>query len=214
MDRFVEHTLIPAHTRGIKRKDNPAYIRLRATEGYRRRTGDRVASKRLRQQMMATPSKDPADPAFRRLRYIRYADDFLLGFAGPLHEAEAITRQLGAFLHETLKLELSETKTLITHGRTEAARFRNYELTILGTQRRTRRRSGGMARSASGGIGLKVPLDVIREKRRPYLARGQPIHRIERVNDAVFSIIRQYESEFRGSRSTTGWHTTSIGSRH
>ena len=29
------------------------------------------------------PSKDPADPGFRRLRYMRYCDDHLLGFTGP-----------------------------------------------------------------------------------------------------------------------------------
>ena len=48
------------------------------------------------------------------MRYVRYADDFLLGFIGPREEAEAIKRRIGAFLHDQLGLELSETKTLIT----------------------------------------------------------------------------------------------------
>ena len=55
---------------------------------------------------------------------MRYADDTLLGFIGPKHEAEAIKRQLQAFLRDTLKLELSEEKTLITHAASQAARFR------------------------------------------------------------------------------------------
>ena len=63
------------------------------------------------------------DPNFRRLLYVRYADDFLLGFIGPKSEAEEIKQQIGKFLQEELKLELSDTKTLITHARTEAARF-------------------------------------------------------------------------------------------
>jgi hypothetical protein len=66
-----------------------------------------VAAKRLHQQLMTLPSGDPQDPAYRRLRYVRYADDFLLGFAGPRAEAEAITRRLGEFLRDRLKLELS-----------------------------------------------------------------------------------------------------------
>ena len=60
---------------------------------------------------------DPHDPGYRRLRYVRYADDILLGFTGPKAEAEEIKRRLAQFLQEDLKLELSETKTLITHAR-------------------------------------------------------------------------------------------------
>ena len=69
------------------------------------------------------------DPGYRRLRYVRYADDILLGFTGPKAEAEEIKRRLAQFLQEDLKLELSETKTLITHARTSAARFLGYEIT-------------------------------------------------------------------------------------
>ena len=66
----------------------------------------------------AFPALDPHDPGYRRLRYVRYADDILLGFTGPKAEAEEIKRRLAQFLHEDLALELSETKTLITHART------------------------------------------------------------------------------------------------
>ena len=76
-------------------------------------------------------SRDPDDPDFRRLWYVRYADDFLLGFSGPRVEAEQIKHRLQAFLHETLKLELSQEKTLITHARTEAARFLGYDIVTL-----------------------------------------------------------------------------------
>jgi hypothetical protein len=69
------------------------------------------------------PSMDVNDPGYRRLRYLRYADDILLGFIGPRKEAKLIKQQLGGFLQETLKLELSEAKTLITHAQTQAARL-------------------------------------------------------------------------------------------
>jgi len=62
------------------------------------------------------PSVDPQDPDYRRLRYVRYADDTLLGFTGPRAEAEEIKQRLAAFLHDDLKLELSHDKTLITHA--------------------------------------------------------------------------------------------------
>ena len=47
------------------------------------------------------------DPGYRRLKYVRYADDFLLGFHGPECEAETIKGRIGDFLRDHLKLELS-----------------------------------------------------------------------------------------------------------
>ena len=200
LDRFVETVLIPEYTRGTRRRTNPAYERLRGRYRRARVRGRPEEARRLRQQLMANPYRDPSDPDYRRLRYVRYADDFLLGFAGPRAEAEAITRRLGEFLRDTLKLELSEEKTLITHGRTKAARFLGYEVVVQHDDRkRTRRRdTGAMVRSLGEAIGLKVPADVVRAKGAAYLRRGKPIHRPERLHDDPFSIVALYASEFRG----------------
>src|SRR2546430_17656513 len=81
--------------------------------------------------MQQLPSLDPTDPGYRRLRYLRYADDWIIGFSGPRSEAEEIKQRVGVFLKETLKLTLSEEKTLITHARTEAATFLGYEVTVF-----------------------------------------------------------------------------------
>ncbi len=116
--------------------------------------------------MKAMPSRDPNDPGYRRLHYCRYADDWLLGFTGPRQEAEQIKAEVGKFLHEHLKLELSPTKTLITHGRTRAARFLGYEITTLHADHKHDQRGH---RSINAAIGLKVPADVVRAKCRPYL---------------------------------------------
>src|SRR5436305_9756947 len=90
------------------------------------------------------PSKDVNDPDYRRLRYVRYADDFLLGFIGPRSEAEEIKQQLRKFLQEKLKLELSEEKTLITHAVSETARFLGYEITTnQADTKRTKRNTNG-----------------------------------------------------------------------
>jgi hypothetical protein len=48
--------------------------------------------------MRALPSTEPMDPGYRRLVYLRYADDHLLGFAGPKAEAEQVKASLAAFL--------------------------------------------------------------------------------------------------------------------
>src|SRR5258708_39855435 len=82
----------------------------------------------LRKQRRKLPSQHPQDRDYRRLRYVRHADDWVLGFSGPKEEAEEIKRELREFLRETLKLELSEEKTLLTHARTGAAKFLGYQI--------------------------------------------------------------------------------------
>ncbi len=198
LDQFVENTRRPAHTRGNSRRTDREYIRVHSAYHRTLKKGDRQGARELRKQMTSLPYADPNDPNYRRLHYVRYADDFLLGFTGPRIEAEEIKQALGDYLRDTLKLELSKDKTLVTHGRTGVARFLGYDLVVMDDTRRTRRTDGTMTRSASGAIGLKVPMEVVHEKCAPYMAAGKPIHFTPRLNDDVYSIIARYESEFRG----------------
>src|SRR3982074_244311 len=122
----------------------------------------------LRKQSRMLPTHDANDPEYRRLRYVRYADDFLLGFAGLRSEAQEIKGCLGEFLRDTLKLELFKTKTLITHARTEAARFLGYEIGTMHDDTK---------RSINGAISLRVPVAVARAKCEPYMRSGKPVHR-------------------------------------
>ncbi|GLZ02418.1 reverse transcriptase/maturase family protein [Actinoplanes sp. NBRC 103695] len=108
LDEFVETVLIPEYTRGRIRKQDTAYARVRAARDRAHRRGDRATARELRQQLRGISSGDPRDPGFRRLHYARYADDTLLGFAGPKAEAGQIKARLAAFLRDDLKLELSQ----------------------------------------------------------------------------------------------------------
>jgi group II intron reverse transcriptase/maturase len=194
LDKFVETVLMPECTRGVRRNPNPEHRRI--TNGiYRaRKRGDHAAVRALRKQQRSLPVLDPSDPGYRRLRYTRYADDILLGFTGPKTEAEEIKRRLAQFLREDLKLELSETKTLITHARTSAARFLGYEITV---QHDDRKITAGR-RSVNGGIRLSVPREVIKAKCARYMQRGKPERRPELMNEQDHAIISRYGSEYRG----------------
>src|SRR6187431_850510 len=130
LDEFVERELIPQHTRGNSRKVNREYSRLARRRQDARRREDRAGARELARQMRTIPYGDPTDPGYRRLRYLRYADDHILGFIGPKAEAEQIKTRLATFLQETLALELNQSKTLITHARTGAARFLGYEIRL------------------------------------------------------------------------------------
>ena len=194
LDDFVERVLIPQYTRGSYRRRNSAYGTLTAAIGRARARGDRETVKLLRKQQRAMPSTDPHDPGYRRLRYIRYADDHLLGFAGPKAEAEEIKQRLAQFLHDELKLELAAAKTLITHARTRAARFLGYDITVQHNDTKTTRGR----RSVNGTVRLGVPKAVVDAKRAQYLQRGKPLRRTRLMNDSNYSIISTYGAEYRG----------------
>ncbi|MGH3738149.1 MAG: reverse transcriptase domain-containing protein [Micromonosporaceae bacterium] len=194
LDAFVETVLIPEYTRGRSRAHNLAYFRLSNRLRQARKRGDRVQARALREQMRCMPSGDPQDPGYRRLRYCRYADDILLGFAGPKAEAEEIKARLARFLHDDLKLELARDKTLITHARSSAARFLGYEITV---QHNDRYRTGGQ-REANGKVWLRVPQTEIKAKSAPYLKRGKPARYDPLVNEADYAIVATFGAKFRG----------------
>src|SRR5580693_5724051 len=182
LDKFVERELIPQYRR-------VAWQLKRA-----RHLGDRAAARDLARQLRALPYGDPMDPGYRRLRYVRYADDHILGFIGPKAEAEEIKTRLAAFLRETLGLELSQAKTLITRARSQPARFLGYDIIV---QHRDTRRTRGQ-RTVNGKIALRVPPDVVRAQCARYRQRGKPWHRSRLQNLDDYDIVRIYGAEYRG----------------
>jgi group II intron reverse transcriptase/maturase len=195
LDKFIETDILPAYNRGRRRAPYGPYRRLHQQMTRLKQKGRTTEATALRKRLQRLPARDPDDPDYRRLRYLRYADDWLLGFCGPRWEAEEIKRRLGTFLHEHLALELSEEKTLITHARTHAARFLGYEIVVLDNDHKHDQHGH---RSINGQIGLRVPRDVIHAHCAPYLRHGQATHRTERIVNTDFSIIAQFQAEYRG----------------
>ncbi|HEY1352238.1 MAG TPA: reverse transcriptase domain-containing protein [Ktedonobacteraceae bacterium] len=191
LDKYVENVLIPEYTRGKERKPNQEWKRLLDRAHKFRKRGNTERARELEKQAKILSSTDEMDPEFRRLKYIRYADDFLLGFIGPKEEAEAIKERIKNFLREELSLELSAEKTLITNAKWEAARFLGYEIS---TSTDDGRRGENNRRTINGKIRLRIPKDVIREKCDQY----QRKHKAILINDSDISIIERYEAEFRG----------------
>jgi group II intron reverse transcriptase/maturase len=201
LDSFVETVLIPEYTRGRLRARNPRYRSVEQAIARARRRGERTQVRSLYRQLHTLPSQDPRDPGYRRLRYTRYADDTLLGFAGPKAEAEQIKQRLATFLREDLHLELSPAKTLLTHARSQRARFLGYEISVASSDRRTRRPTASdrrNRRSVNGTVVLHVPAAVVKAKSAPYLTRGQPACRNPMVNEADYTIVGRFGAEYRG----------------
>jgi group II intron reverse transcriptase/maturase len=199
LDKYVENVLIPKYTKGAKRAKSKEYSHLMDNARYAMKIGQVERGQKMRKQAQEMPSQTLDDPEYRRLKYVRYADDFLLGFVGPREEAEEIKQQIRDFLRDELKLELSEDKTLITNARTEAAKFLGYEVvTIQKNEKREWTRRGTKCRTINGVIGLRVPQAVLKEKRERYMKNGKAVHRTELINDSDFTIIATYQAEYRG----------------
>ena len=195
LDRFVQETLIPEFTQSPKRKMNPTYLRLQSRVYHLRAKGELERAKILRKEMQQHPSVAPNDPDHRRLRYVRYADDFLLGFVGPITEAKEIKERIATFLGTELKLTLSADKTLITHANTGRARFLGYEIDVMEAPTKfdyLRRRV------INGRVGMYIPEDVIQTKRKRYLRDGIIMARPELLHNNEYDIIVQYQGEYRG----------------
>jgi len=194
LDKYVEQTLIPAHTRGTVRKFGREYNRLSTRRYMARKKGDRDTARRLGKELRLLPTCDPYDPQFRRLRYVRYADDFLLGFVGPKTEAEEIKQQLGEFLFSTLKLTLSPEKTLVTHAATGAARFLGYDIAI---QHRDDYCTDGR-RSVNGRVALRLPVEVLDDYIRRWVVGGKPARNGAMTHESDFAIVAYYGAVLRG----------------
>jgi group II intron reverse transcriptase/maturase len=194
-DQWVEAQLIPEHTKGKRRQTNPAY---REVSKLIRRAQEKGESEEVKVQIKLRrklPSINPNDPDYRRLRYIRYADDFLLGFAGPKNEAEDIKRQIKEWLRDNLKLDMSEEKTLITHAKTQAAKFLGYEISTYHTEEKLDRHK---RRQINSGISLRMPANVVEDRCTRYMKNGAPIHRKELMADSDYTIITAYQQQYRG----------------
>ena len=121
----------------------------------------------IEQERAAFPSGDEMDGSYRRLKYIRYADDFILGVIGSKEDALRIKEDIKSFLSESLALELSEEKTLITHTG-KSAKFLGYEITVTRNNHQRRDVQGRLRRTYGKRVRLNVSMATLRDKLLEY----------------------------------------------
>jgi len=189
LDKFVEGTLIPEFTKGKGRSGTNEYSKIYKQMRKLEEAGKIAEATEKRKVLKTIPKVNHDDPKYRRLRYIRYADDFLLGYAGTKEEAETIKSRITTFLSDELKLEVSQEKTLISHAVDEPARFLGFEI-------KTKRSAQKPA--ANGYISLRIPRDKLKGYCDRYKKLGKPAHRVYLIDNSDFSIVGQYGQEYRG----------------
>ena len=148
------------------------------------------------------------DENYKRVQYTRYADDFIIGVIGSKKDAEAIKEDIKIFLQNTLKLEMSDSKTKITHTG-DRARFLGYDITVSRAQTLTKTANGKTQRCHSGVVRLLVPREKWVNKLIEYKAikikinengkeRFLALHRGKLVNRSDIEILARYNAEVRG----------------
>lgn len=153
------------------------------------------------------PSCDEMDSDYRRLKYVRYADDFLIGVIGSLEDCKQIKQDISNFLNEKLQLTLSDEKTLITHSE-KAARFLSFDITVRKSNLTKRNVEGKIRRAYHKKVVLKIPPDTIKQKLLDYevleikLHNGKeqwkPKHRKGLIFNDDLEILSKYNAELIG----------------
>lgn len=205
-DKFLE-TLITERTVGKRKKMTKEYHnvsnsiwKLKQNENYDKNKLMELIKKQNDLSRIGKVS-DHNDPNYRRLSYVRYADDFLVGVIASRKEAEEIKNKIQEFLKNKLKLELNEEKTKIVHN-SEKIRFLGYDLTVY-TSNVERKQMNGL-------IHLWLPYEVCKsfiidnrfgkfvcdaQTGKPKL-RGEC--RKELTNIDELEILMQYNAKIRG----------------
>ena len=166
--------------KGDRRSINPEYWRLNNKKNRLKQKLQKTSDEQIRKsylyeiaqlskQMLSTPHKDAMDADFRRMQYVRYADDFLISVIGSKSECETIKADITQFMREQLKLELSDEKTLITHAQ-DKAKFLGYEIFIRKSDAVKRNKDGVLKRDFNGAVVLTLNSAVIQKKLTEYNA--------------------------------------------
>ena len=164
--------------KGTARSRNKDICKLNSRVHYLKRRINEVEDVNVRTRMveelhekqkliLTMPSGNDMDVNFRRLKYVRYADDFLIGVIGTKNECERIKADITKFMQEKLRLEMSQEKTLITNAQ-DSAKFLGYEIYVR-KDYATKRNSNGTVRRYFNG-----ERDIARFKRSNQEQAAQP----------------------------------------
>lgn len=163
----------------------------------------------LEQQRIHLPATDPMQPDYRRLHYVRYADDWLIGVIGSKADCVQIKQEIGQYLKDELHLTLSDEKTLITNAQSNA-HFLGYDIRVRKSTcpAAYRNAKGTLQRHYTAAVVLNIPRNLIRDKLLSYGALSIGYHDGKEVWKSIarrdiqhrneLDILDQYNAEIRG----------------
>ena len=150
--------------------------------------------------MRTISAVDRNDPNFKRLLYIRYADDFVILITGTLSEAITIRRHVKDFLAKNTGLSLNEEKTIITPTR-KPFNFLGASCKRVINQGKLTRLNRGIKKRVTPRMRIDIPTQTLMDKFiKNYFCKGadKPTARKDLVNLDHNDIIRFYNSRISG----------------
>ncbi len=222
LDKYMEKYAQEFNTKAQRKRLSTAY-RTKVDRSYRYRSkGKKIweslspEEKKIRCRMLKQLEREEKettptvvkDADYKRIQYTRYADDFLIGVIGGKEDAEKVKADVKAFLMKELRLEMSDTKTKITHTG-DRARFLGYDITVSRSQDLKKTSNGKVQRCQTGVVKLLVPREKWVGKLFEYKAikikinengkeRFVALHRGKLVNQSDIEILARYNAEVRG----------------
>ena len=197
-DKYMEE-IMKQYTVGTKRRPYHEYHMLSTKRTRALNKGKVELADDYLKQMQSMPALDPMDKNYLRVKYVRYADDFIVCIIGSKAMAEEVKEKIADFMSKELRLELNKEKTRITNLSDKHVEFLGYE--ISKSKENTKQvvdTLGRKKRSVNGTIQLLVPRKVIQEKLKPFRKKGKSYPYVARVNLPVMDIIALYNAEIRG----------------
>lgn len=222
LDKLDKHmkVLVSKFNKGIRRERNPEYevlnrkkaalvTQLKRITDYPQKERKLREIKEVEKVRSHLASRDEMDANYKRLKYVRYADDFLVSVIGSKADSEFIKREIKLFLSEKLRLELSEDKTLITHAH-KPAKFLGYEINIRKPGKSAKRsaKTGVISRVFGNKVILKLSTETMRKKLFDYRVlqmkqyerteKWKPVRRTRLMDNDDLEILDTYNAEIRG----------------
>lgn len=184
----------------IKRRIRETERSLKTADGV-----EKIELLKRKKALFVKKSKTPYTPATdKRIKYIRYADDFLIGINGNKEDCVWVKQKLSEFIANELKMELSDEKTLITHSN-EYARFLGYDVRVR-RNGQTKRVGNCVKRTLNNMVELNIPLqdkimkflfdkELINKKQNGEI---EPIARLKMLRCTELEIVMAFNAELRG----------------
>ena len=218
LDMFMEAE-VASFNKGDSRAWNPAYRqvtdRIMRLRKKIKQLGLDENNKTERQQLLTEvrrltvarrflPSRDPMDPAYRRLMYARYADDFLIGVIGCKADALATLARVKVFLKDVLQLDTSPEKTNVVKA-TDGASFLGYDIRAKTGVRIAKIKEDGFI-ATKRCSGDRVILSIPRQKLLGFCNKHgygdyltcESRHRAGLLRSSDYEIVTIYNAELRG----------------
>lgn len=213
MEEYISH-----YDKGKRRKETAEHLKLRSkkqclTKKLKKEenaTERKVLIKHIRnieQERRFISESDDMDSSFKRMKYVRYADDFLIGVVGSKEDCKQIKQKIKTFLEEKLQLELSDEKTLITQAN-KPARFLGFDVYVRKSNETKRNKLGALCKSYDKRVVLNIPKSALLRKLMEYdvlrmiVQNGKEVWRSKKrpylLNNDDLEILSRYNAEIRG----------------